>query len=118
MTKPPVAPPCVIDLVTEREPAHLAAESSGEVVEVSMVQLGFQAGAFAGGVGSILRSPLSVGGGTKAVRFRTGADVLSRASHRCLDRVEILVAHGLRGGCSIRDGDRPIDGLARGVHTT
>jgi len=62
----PVRPPCTVDLTRERDRAHPAVEGSGEVVQVSAVQLGLQRGTFIGGLGSILRGHLSIGRGPNA----------------------------------------------------
>jgi hypothetical protein len=77
-----VAPPCAVDLMGEREPATLAAIGSGEVVQVSVMQLGLQAGAFLGGIGSILRGPVSISGCTGPGRSGAGPELLELLCQR------------------------------------
>ena len=82
----------------EREPARLAPEGSGQVVEVSAVQLGLKALAFAGGVSSVDGRPRSIGCRPSAVRFRTGSEPVQ-----------------LFGEWRIGSGDGAVDGLGTSV---
>jgi hypothetical protein len=77
---------------------HLATERSGEVVQVSALKLGLQAGPFASGPGLILRGPVSTGCGTSASGCGAAADLLE------------LLRQRLVGG-----GDRALHGLLANV---
>ena len=62
-----VAAPRPVELVCERQPADLAAERSGEIVEMRTVQLGLQSLALASGLGPVDRGLGAIRGGTNPV---------------------------------------------------
>ena len=94
----PVAAPRAIDLVGQRQPAHLPAERSGQVVKVRAVQVGLQPLALASGLGSVGRGPCPICGGTSPVGFGAGPNVLE-----------------LLGQGRIRLGDGALDRLGASV---
>jgi hypothetical protein len=106
-----VAPTCAIDLMAECEPASLAAEDSGEGVQMGTVQLGLQAGALARGLGSILRSAGAIGCGTSADLRELLRQWRIRRVNGAVDRLSANVPASRRLVARGRGGVAPGGGL-------
>ena len=65
--EPSVRPSRPVDLVGERELAHLPTIRAGQRVEVRRMQLRLEAGTLGGGDGAIVRRTLAVGRGTDTI---------------------------------------------------